>query len=211
MRREQARVPLDVSHLPERFGLFTILVLGESIAAAIIGLGHVHWDFVATATAIVGVIVASSLWWIYFDNLDGFNIRRRGDERNWRPTVWIYSHLPLAMSIAVAGVGVDHAIVAAAHPEDWHDAERWLLVGSVGLALLSMAVILEATIRPNDRDTGNIITARLIGVGALAVIGLLGFLGPFGVVTLIAAVVVAQVLADLILSGRTADNEIEAD
>jgi hypothetical protein len=115
------------------------------------------------------------------------------------------------MSIAVAGVGVDHAIVAAAHPEDWHDAERWLLVGSVGLALLSMAVILEATIRPDDRDTGNIITARLIGVGALAVIGLLGFLGPFGVVTLIAAVVVAQVFADLILSGRTADNEIEAD
>ena len=33
MRKVQAKVPLDVSHLPERFGLFTILVLGESIAA----------------------------------------------------------------------------------------------------------------------------------------------------------------------------------
>jgi low temperature requirement protein LtrA len=210
MRREQARVPLDVSHLPERFGLFTILVLGESIAAAIVGLGHVHWDFVATVTTVVGVVVATSLWWIYFDNLDGFNIRRRGDERNWRPTVWIYSHLPLAISIAVAGVGVEHAIVAAAHPEEWHDAERWLLVGAVGLALLSMAVILEASIRPDDRDTGDIIRARLIGVACLAVVGLLGVLGPLGVVCLVAVVVVGQVVADFVLSNRTASDEIEA-
>jgi low temperature requirement protein LtrA len=210
MRREQARVPLDVSHLPERFGLFTILVLGESIAAAIVGLGHVHWDFVATVTTVVGVVVATSLWWIYFDNLDGFNIRRRGDERNWRPTVWIYSHLPLAISIAVAGVGVEHAIVAAAHPEEWHDAERWLLVGAVGLALLSMAVILEASIRPDDRDTGDIIRARLIGVACLAVVGLLGVLGPLGVVCLVAIVVVGQVVADFVLSNRTASDEIEA-
>lgn len=209
MRKEQARVPLDVSHLPERFGLFTILVLGESIAAAIIGLGHVHWDAAATVTAIAGVIVASSLWWIYFDNLDGFNVRRRGDERNWRPTVWIYMHMPLAVSIAMAGVGVEHAIVAAAHPEDWHDAERWLLVGSVALALLSMAVILEASIRPEDRDTGNIITGRLIGVASLAVIGLLTFLGPLGVVGLVAVVCVAQVTADFVLSNRTASAEIE--
>lgn len=209
MRREQAKVPLDVSHLPERFGLFTILVLGESIAAAIVGLGHVHWNVAATITAIVGVIVASSLWWVYFDNLDGFNVRRRGDERNWRPTVWIYMHLPLAMAIAVAGVGVEHAIVAAAHPEDWHDAERWLLVGSVGLALLAMAVILEASIRPDDRDTGNIITARLIGVAALAVIGLFTFLGPLGVVGLVALVCIGQVVADFILSDGTAADEIE--
>lgn len=209
MRREQAKVPLDVSHLPERFGLFTILVLGESIAAAIVGLGHVHWNVAATITAIVGVIVASSLWWVYFDNLDGFNVRRRGDERNWRPTVWIYMHLPLAMAIAVAGVGVEHAIVAAAHPEDWHDAERWLLVGSVGLALLAMAVILEASIRPDDRDTGNIITARLIGVAALAVIGLFTFLGPLGVVGLVALVCIGQVVGDFILSDGTAADEIE--
>jgi len=33
LRRAQANAPLSPSHLPERFGLFTILVLGESIAA----------------------------------------------------------------------------------------------------------------------------------------------------------------------------------
>ncbi len=204
MRREQARVPLDVSHLPERFGLFTILVLGESIAAAIVGLGHVHWDVLATATALVGVIVASGLWWVYFDNLDGSNVRRRGDARNWRPTVWIYTHLPLAISIAAAGIGVEHAIIGALHPEEWHDAERWLLVGSVGLALASMAVILQASMHPDDRDRVNIITARLIGAVALVVIGLIGVVGPFGTVCLVTAVVIAQVAADLVLTNRPA-------
>ena len=37
VRKEQAKVPLDVDHLPERFGLFTILVLGESMAAIVAG------------------------------------------------------------------------------------------------------------------------------------------------------------------------------
>ena len=38
MRKEQAKVPLDVTHLPERFGLFTILVLGEPVASVVTGL-----------------------------------------------------------------------------------------------------------------------------------------------------------------------------
>ncbi len=48
MRKAQAASPLDVSHLPERFGLFTILVLGESIVAVTVGLGHVEWQWSTT-------------------------------------------------------------------------------------------------------------------------------------------------------------------
>lgn len=200
MRREQAKVPLDISHLPERFGLFTILVLGESIAAAILGLGHVRWDTASTVTAIFGVIIATSLWWIYFDNLDGFNIRRRGDEKNWRPTVWIYTHLPLAAAIAMAGVGVEYAIVAGAHPEDWSDSQRWLLIGSLSLALLSMAVILEASMRAEENVARRKISqTRLVGVAVIAVIGLLGSFDPVIVIGLVAAACIGQVVADLLI------------
>lgn len=212
MRREQAKVPLDVSHLPERFGLFTILVLGESIAAAILGLGHVHWDRPATITAVIGVIMATSLWWVYFDNLDGFNVRRRGTEKNWRPTVWIYTHLPLAASLAVAGVGVEHAIVAAVHPEEWHDSERWLLVGSISVAFLAMAVILEASMKPEgELVRGRIIKARLVGVGLVAVIGLFTALGPGQVVALVTLVCVGMVVADLLAANTMLDTGSEAD
>jgi low temperature requirement protein LtrA len=201
MRKAQAKVPLDVSHLPERFGLFTILVLGESIAAAILGLEHVHWDTASTVTAVFGVVIATSLWWIYFDNLDGFNIRRRGDEKNWRPTVWIYTHLPLAVAIAMAGVGVEFAIVAGAHPEDWSNAQRWLLVGSLSLALFAMAIVLEASMRAEEnRARRQISKMRLLGVGVIAVIGLFGSLDPVIVVGLLAAACLGQVVADLVIA-----------
>jgi low temperature requirement protein LtrA len=39
-----ACVPRDISHLPERFGLFTIQVFGESIAAKVAGLGLIEWE-----------------------------------------------------------------------------------------------------------------------------------------------------------------------
>ena len=80
MRREQAKVPLDVSHLPERFGLFTILVLGESIAAVVAGLGGLGWELAPTLTAALGVVVATGMWWMYFDNLEGSVVRRRADQ-----------------------------------------------------------------------------------------------------------------------------------
>ncbi len=212
MRKEQARVPLDVSHLPERFGLFTILVLGESIAAAIVGLGHVHWDVPATITAIFGVLIATSLWWVYFDNLDGFNIRRRGTQKNWRPTVWIYTHLPLAAALAAAGVGVEHAIIAAVHPEEWHDSERWLLVGSIAVAFLAMAVILEASMKAEGEIVrGRIVRARLVGSGAVMLLGLFTSLGPAQVVGLLTAVCVAQVVADLLAANTKLDQGQEAD
>ncbi len=203
MRREQAAVPLDVSHLPERFGLFTILVLGESIAAAILGLSHVNWDVASTITAVLGVMIATSLWWIYFDNLDGFNVRRRGSAKNWRPTVWIYTHLPLAIAIAMAGVGVEHAITAAAHPEEWTSAQNWGLVGAIGVAFFAMAIVLEASRRADDTQRGSVITVRLIGVGAVTLVGLFGGLGPTVVVSLVAVICVAQVMADLLVSSRT--------
>ena len=123
MRREQAKVPLDVSHLPERFGLFTILVLGESIAAVVAGLSGLGWVLAPTVTAALGVVVATGMWWMYFDNLEGNVVRRRADQaKAWRPTVWIYSHLPLAAGVAITGVGLEHAVLpgpAQTYQRDW--------------------------------------------------------------------------------------------
>ena len=38
-RRAMASVPYHASHLPERYGLFTIIVLGESLVAVVLGVG----------------------------------------------------------------------------------------------------------------------------------------------------------------------------
>lgn len=199
LRRAQAAAPLDVSHLPERFGLFTILVLGESIVAVTVGLSHVSWQLSTTLVGILGLGTATCLWWINFDHLEGSVVRRRGDRRNWRPTVWIYSHLPLAIGLAMLGVSVEIAIVAADHGHDYHAAERWLLVGSVALALSAMAAIQVASVRgERERLRRSVIINRLVGIPALLLIGLIPGVGAVWTMALVTAVCSGEIVADLV-------------
>jgi low temperature requirement protein LtrA len=58
-------------HIVERYGLFTIIVLGETVAASTIAVGEAiesHAEALPLLLlAIGGLITVSSLWWIYFD------------------------------------------------------------------------------------------------------------------------------------------------
>ncbi|MGI9665887.1 MAG: low temperature requirement protein A [Acidimicrobiia bacterium] len=210
IRKEQARVPLDVSHLPERFGLFTILVLGETIVAVTLGLSHVSWQVATSIAGIFGIAIATGLWWIHFDNVDGFVVRRRGDEKTWRPTVWIYTHAPLAIGIAMVGIGVEHAIIAADADHSYHTEERWVLVGGAIIALAAMSVIEIAS----NRQAGEVVRRRIVGnrvlsIPVLAIIGILA-LGPAITVILVAAVMAIQVVAD-VLAGEIRADDPEAE
>lgn len=208
MRKEQAKVPLDVSHLPERFGLFTILVLGESIAAVVVGLSHSEWSVLPTLTAAMGVAIATSLWWIYFDNARGAVVRRDASvKRTWRPTVWIYTHLPLAASLAASGVAMEIAVAEAGHGT-MPGSDRWLLVGSVAFVLLCLAVIQSAAI--TDRPMQDqIVVSRLAGIPFLLLIGLLAGLEAHWVALGVLGVCVAELIADLSGSPDLIDDEPE--
>jgi low temperature requirement protein LtrA len=209
MRKEQARVPLDVSHLPERFGLFTILVLGETIVAVTVGLGHVQWQTATTISGVAGLLLASGIWWIHFDNVDGFVVRRRGAAKAWRPTVWIYTHLPLAIGLAMVGVGIEHAIIAADHDHLYYTSERWVLVAGTAIAFAAIATIEHASIRrAGEALSSRVAWNRLYAVPVVLAIGLTGS-GPAMTVVLLAVVCVAEVVADIIVTGRFAEPEPE--
>ena len=146
MREVQKTIPLSVSHLPERFGLFTILVLGESFVAVVAALSHGDWEAGLTIGGVLGVAVASGVWWLYFDNAEGRVVRRRkGQLKAWQPTVWIYSHLPLVVAIAAMGIGLEFMVAQEAD-----SAGRWLTGGGIAAALASMALLAIATDRGND-------------------------------------------------------------
>ena len=210
MRQEQAKVPLDTSHLPERFGLFTILVLGESISAVVLGLSHTSWEFAPTFTAALGIGVAASLWWLYFDNARGSVVRRKASvRRTWRPTGWIYTHLPLAAALAMAGIALEKAIADAGHGA-MPGGDRWLLTGSVAAVLGCLALIQFAS---NDHDTPmsrGIVLTRLLGIPFLLIIGLLTALEPTWVVIGVLAVCITQLVADLSLAARIQATEEHA-
>ncbi len=198
MRREQARVPLDVSHLPERFGLFTILVLGESIAAVVAGVAHARWSISHVIAAAAGIGVATGVWWMYFDNATGKVVRRSAEiRRTWRPTAWIYTHLPLAAALAALGVGLEVAVTDAGNGP-MAGSHRWLLVGSAAVALGSMALIQYASSAdPGGVARREITFNRLAGIPFLLLIGLLGSAESQWIAIGVFGVCVAEVVADL--------------
>jgi low temperature requirement protein LtrA len=197
LREVQKKVPLSASHLPERFGLFTILVLGESIAAVIAALAHQAWEFDPTFGGVIGVLAATSLWWLYFDNQEGSVVRRnKGRRTAWKPTVWIYSHLPLAIGLTAGGIGFEFAVA-----QERFTSGRWIMIGGVAFALLAMAVIHIATDRGTDALDRLQAIVRVAAVVVLIVIGFIS--GGWATNVLLIAVLlvnVVQIAIDLRLA-----------
>lgn len=199
MRREQANVPLSQSHLPERFGLFTILVLGESITAIVAGISSVGWQTDATVGAALGVIIATGLWWLYFDNLEGSVVRRvRGKVKAWKPTVWIYIHLPLAIGLTASGIGLEF-LVAQEGP-----SLRWIAVGGIAVALVSMSILQVATVRDEMQLGRALTTIRIAGATVVLAIGFMSSgWASNAILAALAVVCFAQIGLDLFMQERS--------
>ena len=58
-----SRVSFHPRHIPERYGLFTIIVLGESVLAVALGTADTDWAPTALLTATLGFVVAAGIWW----------------------------------------------------------------------------------------------------------------------------------------------------
>jgi len=139
--RHLVEVPHDAAHLPERYGLFSIILLGESMVAVMTGMSHQeYWSPAAAAAAVLGIALVFTIWWLYFDWVDAVAERFVRSSRDAvRFHIWSYAHLPLYLGIAVAGVGVEHVITTVTR-EPLHGAEM-LILGSA-LAFVTIALML---------------------------------------------------------------------
>ncbi|TAJ19811.1 MAG: low temperature requirement protein A [Dehalococcoidia bacterium] len=201
MRREQARSPLSTSHLPERFGLFTILVLGESVTAVVAGL-HAEGTHAATfLSAGAAFVVATGLWWVYFDNFEGSVVRRDPNRRHdWRPTAWIYGHFPLVVSLTLVGDGMAHLIGS-----DIHQEHALLLICGMGFAgsLAAMALILMSTAGGVVASRRRRATVRMVGaLLALAVAVGASHLSLPVYLAALAGLIALQIIFDVIDGAR---------
>jgi low temperature requirement protein LtrA len=110
--KHNSKFPPDAAHFPERFGLFTIILLGEFVAAVMRGIeSQEYWSVAAASTAFASMAFAFVVMWWYFDGA------RSSAERHVRNRleailfhIWSYAHLPLFLAIGVAGVGFERLI-----------------------------------------------------------------------------------------------------
>jgi low temperature requirement protein LtrA len=145
-RSQIARAPIHASHLVERLGLFTLIVLGESVVRVAQAVATVpEWTAATVAAAGGGFLLVAGLWWLYFDRLD-----EGGARGVLRGLVWSYTHLPLLAGLVAVAVGIEYAILDAAGGR----LERFTTValgGGTALYLLSTVVIGLAVRRGGDR------------------------------------------------------------
>jgi low temperature requirement protein LtrA len=184
-------MPVDPRHIPERFGLLIIIVLGESVIAVVLGTAHVNWTVLSGAVAFAGFLTAAAIWWLYFDFLDAAAVVTR----NVRSGItFVYAHYFVAAGIAALGVGAKLAIFSV-EPGPAYDDIGWIAAAGTALCMAGLATIQLAT-PPGLVDADvvlRLVTAALAGLLAAAA----SVLSPVVVLWLLAAVLVAQVVVEL--------------
>ncbi|MFD4942427.1 low temperature requirement protein A [Streptomyces sp. NPDC058239] len=107
-------------HIGERYGLFTIIVLGETIAAATVAVQGAVAEHQAFGEllpiAAGGLLIVFSAWWIYF--AVPIHDYLRGSREAF---IWGYGHYLIFGSAAAIGSGIEVAVeeaVGKAHVSD---------------------------------------------------------------------------------------------
>ncbi|MGB0389636.1 MAG: low temperature requirement protein A, partial [Ardenticatenaceae bacterium] len=119
-------------------------------------------------TAALGMLIAISLWWVYFD----FVSHHRPLEGLRTTYTWVYLHLPLTASITAAGAAVLNVVE---HSGEHLPAEvRGLLVGAIAVALITISLLMRIIHLPPSHHEIVQTGSRVTFVVAI-IVALLGF------------------------------------
>lgn len=156
------RTPWHPGHIAERYGLFTLIVLGESVLAATIGV-QTALDSTSTfgdlAPVIVGgVLIVFFLWWMYFDMPNEQVVARArqtfSEPHHRGAFLWGYGHYFVFTSAAAVGAGLAVAVDQATHHSKLTDTQAgFAITVPVSIFLLTVWTLHYATKAPGPMKT----------------------------------------------------------
>ncbi|HEY5319307.1 MAG TPA: low temperature requirement protein A [Galbitalea sp.] len=174
--RFQAGLPLvSRDKFPERFGLLTMIVLGETVSGIIRSVAAVNQARALTpltiVEAVLGLVIGFGMWWVYFD----FVARRPSRQGIGQILIWIYLHLAMLAGIVIVGVALFEAVALRPVPTLPRSIQSLLFVG-LGFTLVIIALIETTLDRAADEPTHSIISpvmkaATGVALAVLAAIG----------------------------------------
>lgn len=129
-------------HIAERYGLFTIIVLGESVLASSNAMsadfadGGLTWDLAILGAG--GLVLLFGMWWVYFLHETGEALRRRRD----LDFAWGYSHYFIFATAAAVGAALTASIEHGVH----HVAASSRLLAVVLAVAVAGYLVLVSTI-----------------------------------------------------------------
>jgi low temperature requirement protein LtrA len=155
-----------VAHFAERYSLFVIICLGESIVAIGVGATSRHGPLDAQVVEIValGLLITVAMWWTYFDRIAALaerHLRTHRDPVLAAADAYSYLHLLIVAGIITFAAGVRVLVKApgVAPPAD----VRLALCGGVALYLVGHVAFAL-------RMTGTVGYEKLIAAAALLIL-----------------------------------------
>ena len=174
-------------HIAERYGLFTIILLGESVFAS---TSAVQLGIKAGVTAElvliagVGLVLLFAIWWLYFSQPAGEGLVRH----RRRSYIWGYGHYGIFAGLAAVGAGLEVAVESAVH----HIDAPPIVVGyAIAIPLAVVLVLLWALHAPLVDE---MVIHPIATIASAALVLLLPLLAPaIGVAATLSAIVAVVV------------------
>jgi low temperature requirement protein LtrA len=187
-------------HIAERYGLFTIIVLGESVLAAMVAVQSSVEEGGWTVDVILlfagGLALIFALWWIYYLKRAGEGLARRRE----LSFLWGYGHYGIFASLAALGAGLEVAAAANSHHIEASDT---VVAFSVAIPVAVFLILVWAIHAPlagaRPRDLPTVLTAMAF---TLAFAGLVEVGMPLPVAVAAMALPPAGIVLTAVLAGR---------
>jgi len=199
MLAPRRRLPLNSAHLADRFQLFVLIVLGESMARLISAAAARPWSLPLAIVLTAALVTLAALWWAWLTAVGRCALNSPAAIARFTAL-----NLPLVAGIAAASAGLHLAILAADGASTIAAGPRAALYGGVSICLLASVFL------PSTKMTLPARAVRL--VTALAAMGLV-FMGaiiePVYLVPALTAVLTLGLLAEARKSA-SADNPAAA-
>jgi low temperature requirement protein LtrA len=188
---------VGTEHFAERFQLFIIVALGESIV--ITGATTSELDLNRPTILAFGVafLISASLWWLYFSVVARIvqqHLEVAQDRTMVARDAYTYLHVVIVAGIILSAVG-DELVIA--HPtETLHGPELVAVVAGPALYLLAHVAL-------RLRMTGTISVRRLTAAVACVAVGFIGpHVSALFLSTLLLGVLIAVIAAEQLAAAR---------
>lgn len=190
---------VQTSHFAERFQLFIILALGETIILTGVTTSELELDTARVAAFGLAFLATAALWWLYFDYVARIAERRLAlavDRTRLARDGYTYLHALMVVGVIVSAVG-DELVIA--NPTDVLPAEE------VAAVVAGPAIYLLAHALFRLRMAGTVSVKRLAGALACVAAGGVGAFAPALVVgALVVAILVAVIASEQVAGARRA-------
>jgi low temperature requirement protein LtrA len=187
---------LETGHFAERFQLFVILALGESIVVTGATAAGEELGAARLAAFSVAFLGTAAMWWLYFDyaaTIAQRRLERASNSTQMARDAYTYLHVVMVAGVIVAAVG-DEIVIA--HPDEvLHGAELVAVCAGPAIYLLAQTLF-------RLRMAGTLSRKRLAGAVACVAAAAIGAIAPALVLALLLLAIMIAVIAGEQVSGK---------